>query len=661
MSKSIMSLALVLAVFVAGAAQLSGQTVPPGGKEQVDKLVAVLKSDAPLKEKVDACRGLGVIGTKDAVPALAALLADEKLSHNARYALEPIPDPSVDDALRDALGKLKGRPLAGVIVSIGARRDVKAVVPLWKMLLNPDADAVQAAARSLGSIGTQEAARALQSALPNVSAANQPAMCEGLLRAAEALAAKGQRDEAIAIYDRLRSLQPAPHQVRTAALRGAVLARGNDGLTLLREHLGSKDYLLFAAAVRTSQEMPGAEVTQALCAGLGQLPADNQILVMQALGKRADRTAVAALAAAAKSGAKPVRLAAIRALGQIGDASSATALMDLQGDADRELAQASQESLAVLEGKQIDDAVMAMLAGGDTARRLNALDLIGQRRIKAAVPALLKAAGDPDAEVRRAAIRRLGELGSAAELPAMVELLMGLKDPQDLSAAEQAVGALCARADNPEASIQKLIERLAQAPGAQKTVLLRVLGAAGGASALKAVRDAIKDPDPQVRGAAIRTLAAWKTADVMPDLLALARRSSIPAERALGLRGYLAWAGRKELPANQRLSICRQAGELVQTTEEKKLLLAALGGMASADALALVAPLLDDAAVKDEACAAAVSVAERLLKGKGGDTAQTASKLVEPLTKVAQAATDPDLAQRAKAALKRAQSRAKGK
>ena len=45
----------------------------------------------------------------------------------ARYALETIPDPSVDDALRDALGKLKGRPLLGVIGSLGVRRDAKAV------------------------------------------------------------------------------------------------------------------------------------------------------------------------------------------------------------------------------------------------------------------------------------------------------------------------------------------------------------------------------------------------------------------------------------------------------------------------------------------------------------------------------------------------------
>ena len=45
------------------------------------------------------------------------LLADDQLTDLARYALETIPDPSVDKALREALGKLDGRPLAGVITA----------------------------------------------------------------------------------------------------------------------------------------------------------------------------------------------------------------------------------------------------------------------------------------------------------------------------------------------------------------------------------------------------------------------------------------------------------------------------------------------------------------------------------------------------------------
>lgn len=155
MLKSKLNFALLVALLFASTVQLFGQTVPPATKENVDKLIAVIKSDAPQKEKVDACRQLSVIGTKDAVEPLAALLTDEKLSDMARYGLEPIPDPAVDDALRNALGELKGRLLAGVITSIGVRRDTKAVEALSKLLQDQDSIVVQAAAHALAQLVTR--------------------------------------------------------------------------------------------------------------------------------------------------------------------------------------------------------------------------------------------------------------------------------------------------------------------------------------------------------------------------------------------------------------------------------------------------------------------------------------------------------------------------
>ncbi len=432
MSKSKITLALVAALLVAGTVQLLGQTVPPATKEQEAKLIAVLKSNASQKEKVDACRQLAVIGTKDAIAPLAALLADEKLSHMARYALEPIPDPAVDEALRDALGKLKGRPLVGVIISLGVRRDAKAVPALGKMLRDSDADVAQAAARALGSIGDAAAAKTLQVALLNAPAANKLAFCEGLFRCAEALAAKGQRDQAIAIYDQLRSLKE-PHQARTGAVRGAILARGREGPALLREYLRSDDYILFSAAVQAALELPKEKVvTEALTAGITKLPADNQILVIQALGKRADAAALPVLSSLAKGGEKSVRLAAIRAMPQIGDASAVPVLVGLFADADRQISEAARESLAGLPGEQTDAALMAMFSSGDTAQRLTVLELIGRRRMTASVPALLKAAGEADPKVRPAAIKMLGDLGGPDELPALINLLMRLKESQDL-------------------------------------------------------------------------------------------------------------------------------------------------------------------------------------------------------------------------------------
>ena len=201
----------------------------------------MLKSDASQADKAAACRQLARVATKESVPVLAGLLGDEKLSHMARYALETIRDPSVDDALRDALSKVRGRPLLGVIGSLGVRRDVRAVDALAKLLAGPDADASQSAARALGNIGTPEAAKALDSAKAGAIPANQLAICEGLFRCAESLSAQGQGAQAVAIYDGLRGLPKAPAQIRVAALRGAVLARGKEGVPLVLEAIRGTD------------------------------------------------------------------------------------------------------------------------------------------------------------------------------------------------------------------------------------------------------------------------------------------------------------------------------------------------------------------------------------------------------------------------------------
>jgi hypothetical protein len=88
MRASWLILAVVLSLFgsVASVPAQSAETA----EEARAKALAVLKSDAPLDQKAAACRDLARVGDKDCVPVLAGLLGDEKLSHIARYALEPI-------------------------------------------------------------------------------------------------------------------------------------------------------------------------------------------------------------------------------------------------------------------------------------------------------------------------------------------------------------------------------------------------------------------------------------------------------------------------------------------------------------------------------------------------------------------------------------------
>jgi HEAT repeat protein len=644
--------ACCLAAWLAAAAE--GPT--PLLTRKPDQLLAVLKSDAEYKAKADACRELAVVGTKDAVPTLLGLLADEKLHHMARYALETMADPAIDPALREALGRFKGRPLTGVMGTLGVRHDAQAVKPIAAFLADPDNDTAQAAARALGRIGTAEAAKALDDAVGKASPANQVAFCEGVFRCAEALSAKGDRAQALKLYERLRGL-PVPQQVRAGALRGAILLRPADGVKLLRESLRSSDFVLVDAAARTSQELPGVLVTAALAEELSQLRPDNRIVVIQALGKRADAAALPALVKAGGKDAEPaVRQAVVRAVAEIGGAGAVAALSGWLDDAEPAFAQAALEGLAAQKGKEADAAVTVLLASSNRKQQLRGIDLAGRRRMNASLPVLLKAAAGTDAEVRQAAIKRLGELATEAELPALLGLLGQASAAGDLDALEQAIGAVCAQAKDPAACAPTVIAQLGSAQPAQKVALLGVLAGLGGGPALQAVRAAAGDANAEVHTAALRALGSWKSAEAAAELLALAQAASSPTDRLLCLRGYFGWASQPDVPADQRLAMCQRAAGLAKQAEEKKLLLGALGSVKSLPALAQVAPLLEEADVKNEACAATLAFADELIKG--AQAAAAAPRLIEPLQKAAQAASNPDLAQRARAQLKRAQDKA---
>jgi HEAT repeat protein len=186
------------------------------------QLVAILKDPSATEfRKMKACQRLAVAGTADAIPVLAAMLSDPKLAHYARTGLIPIPDPAVDDALRAAAGKLKGRLLVGVVNSIGQRADVKAVPMLTRMLYGADAEAGCAAAASLARIGGPSSVKALQEAANKGKGAVKTAALECLLVAAEGLMAQGDRKGALAVYTVL-SRPEMPKPVRLAAMHSII-------------------------------------------------------------------------------------------------------------------------------------------------------------------------------------------------------------------------------------------------------------------------------------------------------------------------------------------------------------------------------------------------------------------------------------------------------
>jgi HEAT repeat protein len=206
-------------VLVAAAAEVQKAAGNPAAKKQVEAKLAALVENATPDAKRFACRQLWMVGTAQAVPALAKLLPDEQLSDAARYALERMQDQAAGAALRDAAGKLKGKPLVGVLDSIGGRRDPAAVPLITPLLADSDRAVAAAAAWALGRIGTSGAADALAAARAKADPQAKRGLDDAYLLAADALAAAGKRDAAAAIY-RQMSDPKEPRHVRAAASRG---------------------------------------------------------------------------------------------------------------------------------------------------------------------------------------------------------------------------------------------------------------------------------------------------------------------------------------------------------------------------------------------------------------------------------------------------------
>jgi len=578
--------------------------------DEEGKLIALLRSDAKTFDKAKACQRLALIGTKRAVPALAALLGHEQLGGYARFGLEPIADPSVDDALRSAMGKLEGRLRIGAINSIGVRRDPKAVPALVTLARSGKEGAAEALA-ALGRIATDEAVETLRQVLASGPAASRTAAAHACLAAAEHLVARNKRREATALYDGVRKADvPAP--LRTAATYQAILARGAAGVPLLIELLKGEDAALAGVALRAARELPGPEVTRALAAGIATLPPRVQVLLIEALVSRSDSRVSKELEALAASRVLAVRVEALAALGEVGEASAVAVLLKAAGAAGAEAA-AARSSLRSLRGEGVDAALIGAMKSGGPDLRAELIAVLADRGCAAAVAALLGEAARGDEKVARAAFKALGVLASPTDLPALVKLLVAAKGAT--AQAETAVVLAAGRMPDSSKRADAVLAALASAKeAAPRAALLRVLGRIGGERAYAAVVGAIGDNDAAVKDAAIRALAAWPDARAADALLGLVKDADSEIHRVLALRGYVRLLGLAR-DADPRATVHKYAAVLATTKrpDARKLVLGGLADVAHPEALALAMTQLDDATVRTEAASAAVTIARAIM------------------------------------------------
>jgi HEAT repeat protein len=246
-------------------------------------------------------------------------------------------------------------------------------------------------------------------------------------------------------------------------------------------------------------------------------------------------------------------VAAVAALGYIGDAAAVPVLLEALDDA--ELRRAAAEALGQIGTPSVPGLLKrwAMRMRRCAAAAAAALGAIGDAT---AVPGLLAALDDADAEVRRAAVEALGEIGDAAAVPG---LLAALGDADEVreglrlrrwgrsamrqpcraagSAARCVVVGACGNGGalgeiGDQAAVPGLLRALGDAEWEVRWAAAKALGWIGDAVAVPGLLAALRDANAYVRQAAAKALGQIGDAAAVPGLLAALRDADAGVRQA---------------------------------------------------------------------------------------------------------------------------------
>ena len=578
------------------------------------KLIAYLELNATLTAKTAVCRQLRVIGSGKSVPILEKMLLKREMTDIARYALEKIPGGEAEDALMEALGKTNSDIKKGIITSIGQRKTKAAVAELEKLLKGRDPEIAAAAAVALGQIGGFEAAEALGKSLGVIRSGLKEVVASALFQCAEEFSAGKNSQAAFQIYDKLL-VEKLPVVLRRAALRGKIGTAGDNARELIIKTLAAPDRDMHQPAISMIKSAIDASSISPMGAMLPNLPEESQVQLLAVLSEYPKESVLPAVLQAAKSPQKNVRIAGLKALGKAGDASTVEFLAEAAAGSLGEEQEAARASLWGLKGREVDEAVMSILAKDPQESVLNELlQCIGERRIFAGKGLLVKQMSSASAKVRQQSLRALRVIGTPSDVPGLLDFLLRTESEPERLEIENAAAALSAKIANPEERSGTVKARLESVTdGKSRCALFRVLAKIGDDSSLSLLRKALGDSDAEVIDAAVRALAEWPSPVARDDVVQIARTSPNEVHRILALRAYVRLTGLERYRSPEAaLSDLKAAFALAARPEEKKLVLGILPDFACPAALAFAESLLTDDAVKTEAGAAVERIKEKL-------------------------------------------------
>ncbi|RFS22003.1 DUF1080 domain-containing protein [Chitinophaga silvatica] len=595
---------------------ISGYTyyVTQPGKENARKQAVSALCKALSKSTVPEIKDflisqIQTVGDNSAVATLQPYLVDSRLCDPAARTLVKINTPDAKTALLNALSSASPDNKILLTEAIGDCKYTPAVATIAGFATSSDKKLAKVALYALSEIADPSSATVLAAA-----AAKSGYVYEVTNATSSYLnyaAALNDKDAAAKIAQELLGKATAPTQVhtRTAALKLLTSIKGEQSMPLLLAAANDKQQAYRDAALKFAGQYALAN-NPAWLKKLTGADNDDKAAVIDMLGNNKVAAALPAVLKLLASKNETVKLAAIKAAGQIGGTSALASLLATMKSGDANTIEAVKNALLIMPGDDVATQSGAALATMPAAAQTALLSVLAARKADNRVNDVLALTNNSDATVRTAAISALKDVAAKGSLSSLFSLLNNSTSSADIANIQSAI-------INSGAGGDEIMAQLGQVSADKKKLYLPILAGIGGQTALSAVEAGYKSGDADTKKAAVTALAAWKNTDAAASLLQIARDNSGANLRDEAVAGYVALARKSSFPAEQKLLMLRNAMELTSTPALQEKILQGVEQCKTLPALLFAADYLNSNAQQAAATAVMnIALADKSYNGE---------------------------------------------
>lgn len=580
---------------------------------------------------------LDYIGGEKTLAELSKYLTDEKLSAPAIKAMYMSGYGEAAALYADKLAEAKGDPLIGLINAIGSTGNASVTSKLTDLYPNADARVKMAILAALPKLHTSESLQLLKK---EASAAGynseKTKATESLLKYAQSVQSSDRKECGRIAKTVLKKSKTEIYRIDARLLKAGCYT-GDDAVKILVAGMKEKDKAHRGAVIKEAVLMKSSPALWLKELNKSKNP-EVQKELLYLLAQLHDESVTSSVVTFFDNKDDGVRAEALMTFAILKKTKALEPTLKYMilhnNDADAKI---TADVLAITAGK--DDAVMLSDYYFQVIPKMKVviINTMGSKRVLGTNELMLEATKNKDGEVSKAAFENLKFVVSEKDLDTLLERFDKCQNDEYKKNLGEAVVAATTHSSDGASAESRVLKHINSKT--DKSEYINILAGLGGREAVKVVSNLYKTGSSDVKEAAISALTSWSDNSALSDMFDVCSNDNPNAHKTKAFKSYVSQVANGNLPDDQKLLLLRKIMPYTVSTEDKKMVIAALGNVKTYLCYIYLTRYINDKKLKSDV---ANSLFKVILPSNGKDNGLTGKDVQETLTKVKELITGDD-------------------